>query len=86
MTILEKTSGAWEINGSWVIVAQGQVMAYDDRLTVSAAPDWTPPAGWFNSPIMAGDRREFGGQVWESMADNNIWTPPIAWAEVNTGE
>lgn len=46
-------------------------------------PDWEQPDS--TSPYMKGDKVRFNGKVYESLIDNNIWSPeayPTGWSEV----
>lgn len=47
-------------------------------------PDWEQPDS--TNPYMTGDRVRFEGKVYESLIDNNIWSPsanPAGWQEVS---
>ena len=47
-------------------------------------PEWEQPDS--TNPYMKGDRVMFNGQVYESVIDNNIWSPatcPSGWSLVN---
>lgn len=47
-------------------------------------PEWEQPDS--TNPYMRGNRVMFEGKVYESLIDNNIWSPaayPGGWAEVN---
>ena len=47
-------------------------------------PDWEQPDS--TNPYMKGDKVSFNGKVYESVIDNNIWSPsayPAGWQEVN---
>ena len=61
--------------------------ASNDEVTFPAhcaarSMEWTPPDTWFETPVMIGDQRTYGGKLWESLVDYNIWTPPVAWREI----
>lgn len=46
-------------------------------------PDWEQPNS--TNPYMKGDRVRFEGKVYESLIDNNVWSPsayPAGWQEV----
>lgn len=48
-------------------------------------PEWEQPDS--TNPYMSGDRVSFEGKVYESVIDNNIWSPaayPAGWQEINT--
>lgn len=48
-------------------------------------PEWEQPDS--TNPYMIGDRVMFNGLVYESVIDNNIWSPaayPAGWKQVNT--
>lgn len=48
-------------------------------------PEWEQPSS--TNPYMKGDKVMFEGKVYESIIDNNIWSPsafPGGWTEVNT--
>ena len=47
-------------------------------------PEWVQPDS--TNPYMIGDRVIFGGKVYQSVIDNNVWSPtdyPQGWEEVN---
>jgi hypothetical protein len=46
-------------------------------------PDWEQPDS--TNPYMTGDKVRFNGKVYESVIDNNIWSPdayPQGWKEI----
>lgn len=46
-------------------------------------PDWEQPDS--TNPYMKGDKVRFGGKIYESLIDNNVWSPtayPQGWKEV----
>lgn len=43
---------------------------------------WKDAAHWTVTPIMTGDQYTFGGKLWESLIDYNVWAPPVGWREV----
>lgn len=44
-------------------------------------PEWVQPDS--TNPYMAGDKVRYGGKIWESIVDNNVWTPGVyGWKEV----
>lgn len=46
-------------------------------------PDWEQPDS--TNPYMTGDKVRFEGKVYESLIDNNVWSPsayPAGWKEV----
>lgn len=46
-------------------------------------PDWEQPGA--TNPYMTGDKVRYNGKVYESLIDNNIWSPdgyPAGWREV----
>ena len=48
-------------------------------------PEWEQPDS--TNPYMKGDKVSFNGQVYESLIDNNIWSPaayPGGWQEINS--
>ena len=48
-------------------------------------PEWEQPDS--TNPYMIGDKVMFEGKVYESIIDNNIWSPaayPGGWQEINT--
>ena len=48
-------------------------------------PEWEQPGS--TNPYMKGDRVLFEGTVYESLIDNNVWSPtayPAGWKAVNT--
>ena len=47
-------------------------------------PDWEQPGS--TNPYMAGNKVRYNGIVYESLIDNNLWSPeayPAGWREVN---
>ena len=47
-------------------------------------PDWEQPSS--TNPYMKGDRVRFEGDVYESLIDNNVWSPsayPAGWKKVS---
>lgn len=47
-------------------------------------PEWEQPDS--TNPYMRGDRVRFEGKVYESLIDNNVWSPaayPAGWQEVD---
>lgn len=48
-------------------------------------PDWEQPDS--TNPYMKGDKVRFGGKIYESLIDNNVWSPtayPQGWKEVES--
>lgn len=48
----------------------------------AASLEWSDPALWTENPVMAGDQRAFGGVIYTSLIDYNVWTPsnyPRGW-------
>lgn len=46
-------------------------------------PDWVQPDS--TNPYMKGDKVRFEGRIYESLIDNNIWSPaayPAGWKEI----
>lgn len=51
-----------------------------------APPEWVQPTGHHDA-YQAGDRVTFDGDVWESVIDNNTWSPadyPAGWKRVES--
>lgn len=47
-------------------------------------PDWVQPDS--TNPYMKGDKVRYNGKIYESLIDNNIWSPdayPAGWQEVS---
>lgn len=47
-------------------------------------PDWEQPSS--TNPYMKGDKVRFDGDVYESLIDNNVWSPsayPAGWKKVS---
>lgn len=47
-------------------------------------PEWVQPGS--TNPYMTGDKVTFNGKVYESLIDNNVWSPeayPAGWREVS---
>ena len=56
----------------------------DDNGEQVDIPEWVQPDS--TNPYMIGDRVMFNGKVYESLIDNNVWSPsdyPQGWEEVN---
>lgn len=53
-----------------------------DVVATQQALEWSDPADWTQNPVMKGDQRTFGGKLWESLLDYNVWQPPVGWREV----
>jgi hypothetical protein len=50
--------------------------------TTAKGLEWTDPALWTENPVMLGDQRDFGGTIYTSLVDYNVWTPmqyPRGW-------
>lgn len=48
-------------------------------------PDWEQPGS--TNPYMIGDKVRFEGKIYESVIDNNIWSPaayPAGWREITS--
>lgn len=52
-------------------------------LEPNGIPDWEQPDS--TNPYMTGDKVRYDGKVYESLIDNNVWSPstyPAGWQEV----
>lgn len=48
-----------------------------------AIPDWVQPAGAHDA-YQTGDKVRYGGKIYVSTADNNVWAPGVyGWSEVS---
>jgi hypothetical protein len=50
-------------------------------------PDWVQPDS--TNPYVKGDKVRFEGKIYESVIDNNVWSPaayPAGWKEIVNGE
>lgn len=44
-------------------------------------PEWEQPES--TNPYMIGDKVSYGGKIWVSVVDNNVWSPSVyGWEEV----
>lgn len=44
-------------------------------------PEWEQPDS--TNPYMIGDKVTYNGKIWESIVDNNVWTPgAYGWEEI----
>ena len=53
-----------------------------EQQAAQQALDWSDPTNWVQNPVMTGDQRNYGGKLWESLLDYNVWAPPVGWREV----
>lgn len=67
--------------GLEVLVGQGATVNFQDHCD-NQSLEWSDPADWFENPVMIGDQRTYGGKLWESLVDYNVWEPPIGWREI----
>lgn len=69
-----------------VVIEQGDDTVESKTLFSDACQtvgvEWTNPTNWHQNPIMVDDERTFGGKLWKSLIDYNVWAPPIGWREV----
>jgi hypothetical protein len=82
----------WEVlhNGkTWVSTIPFNVWEPGISSWREVVPEGAPPPDWVQpdstNPYMIGDKVTFEGQIWESLIDNNVWSPtgyPQGWAVV----
>lgn len=68
---------------AWTPVAAPSLFAKVLIPDPTVIPDWEQPDS--TNPYMIGDKVRFEGKIYESVIDNNIWSPaayPAGWKEV----
>lgn len=82
--ILYKCLQSHTSQSSWTPVAAPSLWAKVLIPDPTVIPDWEQPDS--TNPYMIGDRVRFEGKVYESVINNNIWSPsayPQGWKEIN---
>ena len=73
----------WEPDITPSLFAKNLIVKDDDGEQVDI-PEWEQPGS--TNPYMKGDKVRFEGKVYQSLIDNNVWSPaayPQGWEEVN---
>lgn len=73
----------WEPDIAPSLFAKNLIVKDDSGEQVDV-PDWVQPDS--TNPYMIGDKVKFEGKVYQSLIDNNVWSPsdyPQGWEEVN---
>ena len=73
----------WEPDITPSLFAKNLIVKDDDGEQVDI-PEWEQPGS--TNPYMKGDKVKFEGKVYQSLIDNNVWSPaayPQGWEEVN---
>ena len=82
--ILYKCLQAHTSQESWTPIAAPSLWAKVLIPDENVIPEWEQPDS--TNPYMKGDKILFNGQVYESLIDNNIWSPeayPAGWKQLN---
>ena len=77
------SQAGWEPDITPSLFAKNLIVKDDSGEQVDI-PDWVQPDS--TNPYMIGDKVIFGGKVYQSVIDNNVWSPtdyPQGWEEVN---
>ena len=81
--VLYKCLQAHTAQPSWTPVAAPSLWAKVLIPDENVIPEWEQPDS--TNPYMTGDRVRFNEKVYESVIDNNIWSPanyPAGWKEI----
>jgi len=81
--ILYKCLQAHNSISSWIPTAAPSLWAKVLIPSPDIIPEWEQPDS--TNPYMIGDKVMFDGKVYESVIDNNIWSPaayPAGWKEI----
>ena len=73
----------WEPDITPSLFAKNLIVKDDDGEQVDI-PEWEQPGS--TNPYMKGDKVKFEGKIYQSLIDNNVWSPaayPQGWEEVN---
>ena len=73
----------WEPDIAPSLFAKNLIVKDDDGEQVDI-PEWEQPGS--TNPYMKGDKVKFEGKIYQSLIDNNVWSPaayPQGWEEVN---
>ena len=77
------SQAGWEPDITPSLFAKNLIVKDDDGEQVDI-PEWEQPDS--TNPYMIGDKVMFEGKVYQSLIDNNVWSPadyPQGWQEVN---
>ena len=77
------SQAGWEPNIAPSLFAKNLIVKDEEGEQVDI-PEWVQPDS--TNPYMTGDKVIFGGKVYQSVIDNNVWSPtdyPQGWEEVN---
>ena len=77
------SQAGWEPNIAPSLFAKNLIVKDEEGEQVDI-PEWVQPDS--TNPYMIGDKVIFGGKVYQSVIDNNVWSPtdyPQGWEEVN---
>lgn len=69
--------------GGWTPEAAPSLFAKVLTSTTGEIPEWEQPSS--TNPYMKGDKVKYNGKIYESVIDNNVWSPeayPQGWKEV----
>ena len=77
------SQAGWEPNIAPSLFAKNLIVKDEEGEQVDI-PEWVQPDS--TNPYMIGDKVKFEGKVYQSLIDNNVWSPsdhPQGWEEVN---
>ena len=77
------SQAGWEPDITPSLFAKNLIVKDEDGEQVDI-PEWVQPDS--TNPYMIGDKVKFKGKVYQSLIDNNVWSPsdhPQGWEEVN---
>ena len=77
------SQAGWEPDITPSLFAKNLIVKDEDGEQVDI-PEWVQPDS--TNPYMIGDKVRFEGKVYQSLIDNNVWSPadyPQGWQEVN---
>ena len=77
------SQASWEPDIAPSLFAKNLIVKDEEGEQVDI-PEWVQPDS--TNPYMIGDKVIFGGKVYQSVIDNNVWSPtdyPQGWEEVN---
>lgn len=83
--VLYKVLQAHDAQATWTPDVSPSLFAVVLIPDPDVIPDWVQPDS--TNPYMRGDKVRYNGTVYESLIDNNIWSPeayPAGWREVST--
>ena len=77
------SQAGWEPDITPSLFAKNLIVKDEDGEQVDI-PEWVQPDS--TNPYMIGDKVKFEGKVYQSLIDNNVWSPtayPQGWEEIN---